>query len=33
VHLDIKPENLLVFPGNVIKLADLGIAQQAHEGR
>lgn len=33
IHLDIKPENLLVYPGNMIKLGDLGIAQNAHQGR
>ena len=33
VHLDIKPPNLVVFPGNRIKLVDLGIAQKAYERR
>ncbi|CAF3918519.1 unnamed protein product [Rotaria sp. Silwood2] len=33
VHLDIKPQNLIVFPGNIIKLVDLGIAQKAHQHR
>jgi serine/threonine-protein kinase len=29
LHCDIKPENLIVFPGNVLKLADFGIAKIA----
>lgn len=29
LHCDIKPENLILFPGNVIKLADFGIAKIA----
>lgn len=29
VHSDIKPDNLIVFPGNRIKLTDLGIAKPA----
>ncbi|UJR29125.1 hypothetical protein I4U23_010339 [Adineta vaga] len=33
VHLDIKPRNLVIFPGNRIKLVDLGIAQKAHKHR
>ncbi|CAF4273888.1 unnamed protein product, partial [Rotaria socialis] len=33
VHLDIKPQNLIVFPGNRIKLGDLGIAQKAYRHR
>jgi serine/threonine protein kinase len=33
VHLDIKPNNLVVFPGNVIKLVDLGIAEKAQQKR
>ncbi|CAF3439316.1 unnamed protein product [Rotaria sp. Silwood1] len=33
VHLDIKPENLIVFPDNRIKLVDLGIAQKAYRHR
>lgn len=27
IHCDIKPENLIVFPGNRIRLADFGIAK------
>ncbi|UJR20565.1 hypothetical protein I4U23_023691 [Adineta vaga] len=30
VHRDIKPQNLIVFPNGIVKLADLGIAQQAY---
>ncbi len=33
VHLDIKPQNLIVFPGGKIKLADLGVAQKAYQQR
>jgi len=33
VHLDIKPNNLVMFPGNIVKLVDLGIAQKAHRRR
>ncbi|CAF1555552.1 unnamed protein product [Adineta ricciae] len=33
VHLDIKPQNLVIFPGNKIKLVDLGIAQRAYKHR
>ncbi|CAF4412732.1 unnamed protein product, partial [Adineta steineri] len=33
VHLDIKPQNLVVFPGNRVKLVDLGIAQKAYKHR
>jgi serine/threonine-protein kinase len=29
VHCDIKPENFILFPGNVLKLADFGIARVA----
>jgi serine/threonine-protein kinase len=29
LHCDIKPENLIIFPGNVLKLADFGIAKIA----
>jgi serine/threonine protein kinase len=29
MHCDIKPENLIIFPGNVLKLADFGIAKIA----
>jgi len=31
VHLDIKPQNLVVFPGGKIKIVDLGIAQKAYQ--
>lgn len=31
VHLDIKPQNLIVFPGAKVKIADLGIAQKAYQ--
>ncbi len=27
VHRDVKPENLLVFPGGVVKLGDFGVAR------
>lgn len=29
LHCDIKPENLILFPGDVLKLADFGIAKIA----
>jgi serine/threonine-protein kinase len=29
IHCDIKPENILIFPGNRIRLADFGIAKAA----
>lgn len=29
VHCDIKPDNLIIFPGNRIKLTDFGIAKIA----
>lgn len=29
IHCDIKPENILIFPGNHIRLADFGIAKAA----
>lgn len=29
IHCDVKPENLLVFPGNKLRLADFGIAKVA----
>jgi serine/threonine-protein kinase len=31
VHCDIKPENILLFPGNRLRLADFGIAKAAHK--
>ncbi|CAF1289088.1 unnamed protein product [Adineta steineri] len=33
VHFDIKPQNLVVFPGGIVKLVDLGIAQKAFQRR
>lgn len=30
IHCDIKPENILIFPGNRLRLADFGIAKAAH---
>ncbi len=30
MHCDIKPENFILFPGNVLRLADFGIAKVAH---
>ncbi len=27
IHCDIKPENFILFPGNVVKLADFGFAK------
>ncbi|GJM22740.1 MAG: hypothetical protein DHS20C15_26550 [Planctomycetota bacterium] len=32
IHCDVKPENLLIFPGNKLRLADFGIAKVA-QGR
>jgi serine/threonine protein kinase len=29
VHMDLKPDNFLVF-GNTLKIADLGISKKAH---
>ncbi len=29
LHCDIKPENFIIFPGDVIRLADFGIAKVA----
>ena len=31
VHCDIKPENMILFPGNRLKLADFGIARVAQK--
>ena len=31
IHCDIKPENVLMFPGNHIRLADFGIAKAAQK--
>lgn len=31
IHCDIKPENVIMFEGNRIRLADFGIAKVAHE--
>jgi serine/threonine protein kinase len=28
LHGDVKPANLLLFPGNVVKLADFGLARK-----
>jgi serine/threonine protein kinase len=30
VHCDIKPENLILFPNNRLRLTDFGIAKIAH---
>ena len=29
LHLDVKPENIILFPGNVLRLADFGLARVA----
>ena len=29
IHCDIKPDNFILFPGNVLRLADFGIAKVA----
>lgn len=29
IHCDIKPENVVIFPGNLLRLADFGIAKAA----
>ncbi|WP_339743247.1 serine/threonine-protein kinase [uncultured Rubinisphaera sp.] len=31
IHCDIKPENMLIFPNNVLKLTDFGIAKIAQK--
>ncbi|MBX3439438.1 MAG: serine/threonine protein kinase [Planctomycetaceae bacterium] len=31
IHCDIKPENLILFPGNRLKLTDFGIAKVAQK--
>lgn len=31
LHCDIKPENFIIFPGDVIRLADFGIAKVAQK--
>lgn len=31
IHCDIKPENILLFPGNQVRLADFGIAKVAQQ--
>ncbi len=31
IHCDIKPENLILFPGNQLRLTDFGIAKVAHK--
>ena len=31
IHCDIKPENILIFADNQIRLADFGIAKAAHK--
>lgn len=28
-HLDIKPSNFLIFPGNILKLTDFGLAKKS----
>ena len=30
IHCDLKPDNFLIFPNNVLKLTDFGIARVAH---
>lgn len=29
IHCDVKPENMVLFPGNLLRLADFGIAKVA----
>ncbi len=31
IHCDIKPENFILFPGNVVRLTDFGIAKVAYQ--
>ncbi|GIW93572.1 MAG: hypothetical protein KatS3mg110_1613 [Pirellulaceae bacterium] len=31
IHCDIKPENFILFPGNVLRLTDFGIAKVAYQ--
>jgi len=31
IHCDIKPENMIIFPGNMLKLTDFGIAKIAQK--
>ena len=31
IHCDLKPENLILFPGNQLRLADFGIAKVARK--
>lgn len=31
IHCDVKPDNLLIFPGNQLRLTDFGIALVAHK--
>jgi serine/threonine-protein kinase len=30
IHCDIKPENVILFPGGIVRLTDFGIAKAAH---
>ncbi len=30
IHCDVKPENMILFPGNKLRLTDFGIARIAH---
>jgi serine/threonine protein kinase len=31
IHCDVKPDNFILFPDNVLKLADFGIAKVAYQ--